>query len=137
MNFLRTKAQTGAYRIAINGRERMARAMGDGLLLSTPQGSTAHNLSVGGAVASTQEALILTGISSKNLKSVTLSQSSTVDVEVLEPKKRPQMLESDGRTLMRNVAQVQVGTAVNHFSDLVFRSDLTFADKLIAEALRQ
>jgi NAD+ kinase len=46
----RSSAHSANIRLSIDGVERMARFMGDGLMVATAAGSTAYNLSVHGPI---------------------------------------------------------------------------------------
>src|SRR5450756_22524 len=50
VSLFRQSAQAAHLRILIDGQERLAQLVADGVLLATPAGSTAYNLSVQGAI---------------------------------------------------------------------------------------
>ena len=54
VSLFRQSAQAAHLRILIDGRERLAELVADGVLVATPAGSTAYNLSVQGADHSDQ-----------------------------------------------------------------------------------
>jgi NAD+ kinase len=95
--------------IDINARPFMT-AAADGMIVSTPTGSTAYNLSARGPIVSPRHrALILTPVSPHMLfdRPLVLDPDETVDLEVLEG--RPAVLVVDGRT----VAALAPGDAVH------------------------
>jgi NAD+ kinase len=84
--------------VYINGRYFHNYA-GDGVIFSTPTGSTAYSLSAGGPIVEPeQECIILTPICSHSLmdRSVILSPRSEIEVRVLGDKSLPS-LSLDGR----------------------------------------
>lgn len=89
-------------RIYVNG-ELLDIYEGDGVIISTPTGSTAYNLSAGGPIVSPKASLMLvTPISPHSLtsKSVVLSAEDKIEVEIV-PKRKSQKVEAfatfDGR----------------------------------------
>ena len=50
VSLLRQTYQAAKLRISIDGQERLAELIADGILIATPAGSTAYNLSAGGSV---------------------------------------------------------------------------------------
>ncbi len=89
-------------RIYVNG-ELLDIYEGDGVIISTPTGSTAYNLSAGGPIVSPKARLMLvTPISPHSLtsKSVVLSAEDKIEVEIV-PKRKSQKVEAfatfDGR----------------------------------------
>ncbi len=108
---------------------------GDGLIVSTPTGSTAYSLSAGGPIIEPSvEALILTPISPHTLSHRPLVISSTVELEVtLTSHDEGAMTTFDG----------QVGIAVGHGDTLLvkaseYKSQLVrFPEKSYYEVLRK
>lgn len=89
-------------RIYVNG-ELLDIYEGDGVIIATPTGSTAYNLSAGGPIVSPKASLMLvTPISPHSLtsKSVVLSAEDKIEVEIV-PKRKSQKVEAfatfDGR----------------------------------------
>src|SRR5947207_9368620 len=85
--------QAARLRILIDDRERMAELIADGVLVATPAGSTAYNLSAQGPIIPINAALLaLTPISPfrpRRFRGALLPDTAQVRVEVLEPEKRP------------------------------------------------
>ena len=126
--------QSGVSRILRNDRIITPRAKGDGVIVCTPQGSTAYNLYAGGSVATALDTIQVTGICS-NIKSLVLDAVDRIKLEIIDPEKRPQRAEVDGvvRSVdVREIKAVRAETA----SVLHFIEELSYIDKMIAEAQR-
>src|SRR6202011_4780629 len=85
--------QAARLRILIDERERMAELAADGVLVATPAGSTAYNLSAQGPIIPINAALLaLTPISPfrpRRWRGALLPNTAYVVIEVLEGGKRP------------------------------------------------
>src|SRR5437879_11415595 len=82
-----------ALLILTAGEERVSELVADGVLVATPAGSTAYNLSVQGPIIPISAPLMaLTPISPfrpRRWRGALLPDSARVRVDVLEPEKRP------------------------------------------------
>src|SRR5882724_5492854 len=85
--------QAARLRILIDERERMSELIADGIMVATPAGSTAYNLSAQGPIIPINASLMaLTPISPfrpRRFRGALLPDTAQVRVEVLEPEKRP------------------------------------------------
>jgi NAD+ kinase len=93
VSLFRQSAQAAHLRILIDGRERLAELVADGVLVATPAGSTAYNLSVQGAIIPINAPLLaLTPISPfrpRRWRGALLPDKAKVTIEVQEADKRP------------------------------------------------
>jgi len=93
VSLFRQTYQAAKLRILIDGKERLAELVADGVLVATPAGSTAYNLSAQGPIIPiTAPLMALTPISPfrpRRQHSALLPDSAQVRVEVLEADKRP------------------------------------------------
>jgi len=100
VNFERATTQTLRINVAVNNEMFFQPISCDGILVSTPAGSTAYNANAGGAILPVDaNNFILTGISPKRSflwNSTVLSGSDVVSLEITEPKKRPARFVADG-----------------------------------------
>ena len=105
--------QAARLRILIDGRERMAELIADGVMVATPAGSTAYNLSAQGPILPINAALLaLTPICPfrpRRWRGALLPDSARVAIDVLEYAKRPVAAVAD-HDEARNVTRVEVAS---------------------------
>jgi len=93
VSLFRQSAQASHLRIMVDGQERLAELISDGVLVATPAGSTAYNLSAQGAIIPINAPLMaLTPISPfrpRRWRGALLPDKAKVTIEVLEAQKRP------------------------------------------------
>jgi NAD+ kinase len=93
VSVFRQTNQLARMRILIDGTERLSDLSGDGLLVATPAGSTAYNLSVQGPIIPIGAPLLaLTPISPfrpRRWRGALLPDTAVVAIEALESDKRP------------------------------------------------
>lgn len=93
VSLLRQSYQAAKLRISVDGRERLAELICDGILVATPVGSTAYNLSAHGPILPLDSPLLaLTPLSAfrpRRWRGAILPDRAEVRIEVLEADKRP------------------------------------------------
>jgi NAD+ kinase len=104
--------QAARLRILIDGKERLADLAADGVMVATPAGSTAYNLSAQGPIIPMKAPLLaLTPISPfrpRRWRGALLPDTAKVVIEVLEADKRPVAAVAD-HDEVRAVRSVEVG----------------------------
>lgn len=136
VSLLRETRQSAKLEVAINGKVRMPELAGDGILVATPAGSTAYNLSANGPILPLGSRLLaLTPISPfrpRRWKGAILPESAKVSFKVLEPDKRPVAAVADQKEV-RDIAEVHISVARDHRLTLLFDPGKTLEDRIFAE----
>ena len=136
VSLLRQLRQTSKIRVTVDGRVRLPELMCDGILISTPAGSTAYNLSAHGPIVPLSANLLpLTPISAfrpRRWRGALLPSTARVLFEVLEPDKRPTAAVADF-TEVRDVISVSVGEDRLTSITVLFDPDRVLSERIIAE----
>jgi NAD+ kinase len=136
VSLLRETRQSAKLEVAINGKVRMQELAGDGVLVATPAGSTAYNLSANGPILPLGSRLLaLTPISPfrpRRWKGAILPESAKVSFKVREPEKRPVAAVADQKEV-REVAEVHITSARAHKLTLLFDPGKTLEERIFAE----
>ena len=133
VSLLRETRQTAKLRILVDGKERLAELSCDGILVATPAGSTAYNLSAQGPISA--NLLPLTPISPfrpRRWRGALLPGDARVVFEVLEPDKRPVAAVAD-YTEVRDVRRVEVREDRSITLTLLFDPDTNLSERILAE----
>jgi NAD+ kinase len=111
VSLFRQSAQAAHLRILIDGQERLAELVADGVLVATPAGSTAYNLSAQGAIIPINAPLLaLTPISPfrpRRWRGALLPDKAKVTIEVQDADKRPVAAVAD-HDEVRDVVSVTI-----------------------------
>jgi len=136
VSLLRETFQAAKIRISIDGRVRMEELICDGVLVATPAGSTAYNLSAQGPIIPIDaELLALTPISAfrpRRWRGALLPHKAEVTFEVLEAPKRPVAAVAD-HTEVRNVERVTVSEESAVDLLMMFDEGHTLDERILAE----
>jgi len=115
VSLFRQSAQAAHLRIMIDGQERLAELISDGVLVATPAGSTAYNLSAQGPIIPINAPLLaLTPISPfrpRRWRGALLPNKAKVTIEVMDAPKRPVAAVAD-HDEVRSVRSVDI--AMDH-----------------------
>jgi len=136
VSLLRETRQAAKIRITVDGKVRIAELICDGILLSTPAGSTAYNLSAHGPIVPLGANLLpLTPISAfrpRRWRGALLPTDARVVFEVQDPAKRPVAAVAD-YTEVRDVRRVTVWEDREVTLTLLFDPDHNLSERIIAE----
>lgn len=136
VSLLRQTRQAAKLRISVDGKVRAPELTCDGVLVATPAGSTAYNLSAHGPIIPLGAALLaLTPISAfrpRRWRGALLSSKSCVAIETVEAWKRPVSAVADF-TEVRNVREVSVSEDRDIEITLLFDPDHNLGERILAE----
>lgn len=124
ISLLRQTAQSARLRIAVDGRVRMDELVCDGIMVATPAGSTAYNLSAHGPILPIgANMLALTPVSAfrpRRWRGALLRHDARVDIEILAPDRRLVSASADNQEV-RDIVRVSVDA--DHASRLTLLFD--------------
>jgi NAD+ kinase len=136
VSLFRQTAQAAHLRILIDGQERMPELIADGILVSTPAGSTAYNLSVQGPIIPiTASLLALTPISPfrpRRWRGALLPDKAKVTLEVLDADKRPVAAVADSDEV-RSVHAVDVSMDRSISLNMLFDPGHNLDERILRE----
>jgi len=136
VSLLRQSYQAAKLGIKIDGKNRLEELICDGILLSTPAGSTAYNLSAHGPILPiTSNLLALTPISAfrpRRWKGALIPHNSEVEINILENKKRPVSAVADNLEI-RDVLSVKINEDRDTELFMLFDSETNLEEKIIEE----
>ncbi len=128
--------QAAKLKVTVDETVRLSELICDGVLVSTPAGSTAYNLSAHGPIIPiTAPLLALTPICPfrpRRWRGALLPNEAKVTIEVLEPDKRPVSAVAD-HTEFRNVVSVEVKEESKIDIFMMFDPGHTLAERILAE----
>jgi NAD+ kinase len=139
VSLFRQSHQAARLRIVIDGKERMAVLSCDGIMVATPQGSTAYNLSAHGPILPLKAPLLaLTPVSAfrpRNWRGALLPNTAEVHITVLEPDKRPVNAVADN-TEIKSAVEVFIHEDRDKSGILLFDEEHTWEERILDEQFR-
>ena len=139
VSLFRQTHQAAKLRLSVDGKVRMEELICDGVLVATPAGSTAYNLSAYGPILPIESPLLaLTPISPfrpRRWRGALISNRAHVEIEVLEPKKRLVSAVADHDEL-RSVVHVSIVEASEISMLMLFDEGHNLDERILAEQFR-
>ncbi|WP_336974971.1 NAD kinase [Sphingobium aromaticiconvertens] len=136
VSLLRETRQTAKLEVAVNDRIVLPELVCDGVLVATPAGSTAYNLSAHGPILPLGSGLVaLTPISPfrpRRWRGAILPENTAIRFRILDPVKRPVSAVADQREV-RDIASVDVKIDRATPLTLLFDPEHTLDDRIAAE----
>jgi NAD+ kinase len=135
----RQSYQTAKIKISIDGKARLDELNCDGVMVATPAGSTAYNLSAHGPILPLDAPLLaLTPVSPfrpRRWRGALLSNKVSVRFDMLEPEKRPVNAAAD-HVEVKSAISVTVRESETRTATLLFDPGYSWNDRILAEQFR-
>lgn len=136
VSIFRQTNQAAKFQIKVDGIKRMEELIADGALVSTPAGSSAYNLSAGGAIVPLgSNVLCLTPISPfrpRHWHGAILPAEVVIEFEIFESDKRPVSAVADFNEFT-HIQKVIIRSYKDKTIKLLFDQNHTFEDRVIKE----
>ncbi|WP_212112820.1 NAD kinase [Bartonella queenslandensis] len=139
VSLFRQSYQAAKIRITIDNNVRMEQLSCDGVLVATPAGSTAYNLSAQGPILPLMAPLMaLTPVSPfrpRRWHGALLPNTVTVRFDMLEPDKRPVNAAADN-VEVKSVHSVTISMATEVKASILFDSSHSWDERILSEQFR-
>ena len=136
VSLLRETRQAAKLRISVDGIVRLDELMADGILLATPVGSTAYNLSAHGPIVPLGAGILaLTPISAfrpRRWRGALLPHGARVRIDAMETDKRPVSAVADF-TEVRDVVRVEIHETRDIAVTLLFDHEANLEERVLKE----
>jgi NAD+ kinase len=132
----RQSYQAAKLRVEIDGHVRLEELICDGLMVATPAGSTAYNLSAHGPILPLDAPLLaMTPVSAfrpRRWRGALLPNRVTVDIHILEAEKRPVNAVADN-TEIKSILHVRIAQSEDMTARILSDPDRSWSDRILAE----
>jgi NAD+ kinase len=136
VSLLREMRETAWIEVSVNGRVVLPELICDGVLVATPAGSSAYNLSANGPILPLGSKLVaLTPISPfrpRRWRGAVLAEDLKISFRVLDPVKRPVSAVAD-QVEVRDVATVEVSVDREQVLTLLFDPEHALDERIAME----
>jgi NAD+ kinase len=136
VSLLRQSYQAAKLRLSVDGQVRLTELIADGVLVATPAGSTAYNLSANGPILPLEAPLLaLTPLSPfrpRRWRGALLPDRASLLIEVLEPDKRPVSAVAD-HTEVKRVLRVETSMDRSHSLVLLHDPGHSLEERILRE----
>lgn len=136
VSLLRQSAQSARLKIAVDGRIRIEELVCDGIMVATPAGSTAYNLSAHGPILPIGANLLaLTPVSAfrpRRWRGALLRHDARVDIDILAPDRRPVSAAADNLEV-RDIVRVSVKSDPDRHLTMLFDPGHALDERILTE----
>ena len=140
VSLFRQSRQTASLRLKVGNKIIIKKLIGDGILVSTPAGSTAYNLSVHGPILSlNSKKLAITPISPfrpRRWKGKVISEKSSVSIYNIDSSKRPVAAVADNIEI-RNIKYINIKVNKTLKINLLYDKDRSLVKRIKIEQTRK
>ena len=139
VSLLRQSYQAAKIRISVDDQVRLEELICDGVMVATPAGSTAYNLSAQGPILPIDAPLLaLTPVSPfrpRRWRGALLPNHATVRFDILENEKRPVNAVAD-HTEAKSVLSVTIRESTTRTASILFDASHSWDERILAEQFR-
>ncbi|NQX79158.1 MAG: NAD kinase [Hyphomicrobiaceae bacterium] len=136
VSLFRVCHQAAKLKISVDNKVRMPELIGDGILVATPAGSTAYNLSAQGPIIPIKAPLLaltpLCPFRPRRWRGALLSNKARISIDVLEATKRPVIAVADHHEVS-SVVKVCIEEARNINLIMLFDPDHNLDERILSE----
>lgn len=136
VSVLRETHNSAKIKVLVNGKERISELVCDGVLVSTPVGSTAYNSSAGGPIIPlSANVLPMTPISAfrpRRWPGALLHNDSEIKLQILHPVERPVSATADSKEV-RDIKEVTIREAKTISKTILYDPDNPLEERIFEE----
>jgi len=136
VSLIRQSYQAASLKIEVDGKERLGSLICDGVLIATPAGSTAYNLSAHGPILPLAAPLLaMTPVSPfrpRRWRGALLPNTVEVTITVQEPEKRPVNAVADHQEV-KSIKEVSIKLEASHAATILFDPEHSWDDRILEE----